>query len=125
MPSEQGESTVSSVLHRRRLSSSHQGTGEHPQRFPPGRGGKGSLTTLPQGQNRVHHLSSDRNAFCLAAAQRDCDERLSVLLCFSTAVPWLLPWSDQDLHPLRRAGESNVGSFAPRRSLADGAQIKA
>lgn len=79
MPSGQGESTVSSVLHRRRLNSSHHSTGEHPQCFPPGRGRKGSLTALPQGQNRVHHLSSDRNAFCLAAAQRDCDERLSVL----------------------------------------------
>ena len=78
MPSEQGESTVSSVLHRRLNSSRHR-TGEHPQCFPPGRGGKESLTTLPQGQNRVHYLSSDRNALCLAAAQRDCDERLSVL----------------------------------------------
>ena len=46
-------------------------------------------------------------------------------LCFSTAVPWLLPWSDQDLHPSRRAGGGDVGSFASRRSLADGAQIKA
>ena len=80
MPSEQEKQPSRAWLHRRRrLNSSHHSTGKHPQRSLPGRGRKGSLTALPQGQNHVHYLSSDRNAFRLAAVQRDCDERLSVL----------------------------------------------
>ncbi|OCL07393.1 hypothetical protein AOQ84DRAFT_365008 [Glonium stellatum] len=49
-------------------------------------------------------FQSDRNGtFSLAAAQGDCDERLSVR--FSMAVLWW-PWSDQDANPSRRAGRA-------------------